>query len=199
MKILICGVGAIGSNLVKNLVSDLKGEHEITILDKDVVEERNVTPGTQFYTIDQVGLPKVEALQFNIFKWFEREIDIVNEPFDQHHLIHNHYDLVVDCFDNYDARNHVQNYWSTRGMLRWGSPFELLHVGFSDQFTFAIEWADNYTVPTDITSGVDICEMAGASAFVSHVSSLGALVAEKFIQEKEKEEIIGGKLYAKKI
>src|SRR5687767_7073671 len=110
MKILVCGVGAIGSNLVANLVPDLKGEHEITVLDKDLVEERNVQAGTQFYLPDQIGMPKVQALQYNIYKNFQREIKIANgalseggkilgelEPFNQ-------YSLLVDCFDNEHSR-----------------------------------------------------------------------------------------------
>ena len=76
MKILVAGIGAIGSNLTADLVADLKGKHEITVLDMDNVEERNVTAGTQFYTPDQVGMSKVEALQFNIYKQFQREIYI---------------------------------------------------------------------------------------------------------------------------
>lgn len=38
MKILVAGIGAIGSNLTADLVADLKGKHEITVLDMDNVE-----------------------------------------------------------------------------------------------------------------------------------------------------------------
>lgn len=202
MKILICGVGAIGSNLTANLVADLKGKHEITVLDKDVVEERNVTPGTQFYTPDQVGQPKVEALQFNIYKQFQREIEIINkEIMDEYdaELIFipeilkkdnqtdfNPFHLIIDCVDNFDCRNDIQ-------IACIKNKIPCLHIGFSDQFTFAIEWADNYTVPTDITTGFDICEMPGARSFVASVAALGSLVAQKWIDDGEKMEIIGGK------
>lgn len=194
MNILICGVGAIGSNLVKNLVPDLKGEHEITVLDMDNVEERNITPGTQFYSPDQIGLPKVEALQMNIYKWYEREIDVIHGELgkDVFPKSYEKMDLIVDCFDNYDARYNVQQiFTATKG--------NILHIGFSDKFTFAIEWAHNYQVPTDITTGMDICEMEGASAFVAHVGALASLVVEEFVNKEEKMEILGGKFYAKKI
>ncbi len=191
MKILILGAGAIGSNLVKNLVPDLKGEHEIIVLDRDVVEERNVTPGTQFYSPDQVGLSKVEALQMNIYKWYEREIQIIKQEVQDTVFVD--YDLIIDCFDNHSARQFIQDKW--KDSLGHGT--DLLHIGFSDKFTFAIEWAHNYQVPTDITSGMDICEMEGAAAFVVHVGALGALVAEEFINHEKKMEILGGKFYAK--
>ncbi len=189
MKILICGVGAIGSNLTARLVSDLKGEHEITVLDRDNVEERNVRVGTQFYTPDQIGLPKVEALQFNIYKNYQREINIINydiTKFPSPDI--SEFNLVIDCFDNYQARKDLQN----RYRFFIGN---LLHIGFSDAFTFAIEWAKNYKVPSDITTGMDICELEGASAFVNLVASLGALVAEEFILHKKKLEIVGGKIH----
>lgn len=187
MKILICGAGAIGSNLVAELVPDLKGQHEITILDKDKVEERNVQAGTQFYTPDQIGLTKVEALQFNIYKNYNREISIIDcdiTKFISPDI--SQFDLVIDCFDNSLARRDLQN--------RYNSFIKtLLHIGFSDDFTFAIEWAENYKVPSDITSGMDICEMQGAAAFVASVASLGALVAEEFIFHNKRLEITGGK------
>lgn len=193
MNILICGAGAIGSNLVKNLVPDLKGKHEITVLDFDGVEERNVTPGTQFYSPDQIGVSKVEALQMNIYKWYEREIQIINRDIKETNLVN--YDLIVDCFDNHDARKFLQEAWADT--LAHGT--DLVHVGFSDKFTFAIEWAHNYQVPTDITTGMDICEMEGASAFVAHVGALASLVVEEFVNKEEKMEILGGKFYAKQI
>ncbi len=210
MKILVAGCGAIGSNLVKNLVPDLRGEHEITILDKDIVEERNVTPGTQWYSPDQIGLPKVEALQFNTYRWFQREIQIIDKEiaWDNRSISPKvlHPDLlilqvfgagigeglVIDCFDNHEARLAIQDRCRARH-----NP--CLHIGFSPNYTFAIEWNNNYNAPSDITSGFDICEMPGAAAFVASVASLGALVAEEFILKGEKVEILGGKFTHSKI
>lgn len=169
------------------LVPDLKGKQEVTVLDMDKVEERNFTAGTQRYTAEQVGLSKVEALQFNIFKWYEREIKILQKDImDMDFNTIKEYDLIIDCFDNFRARNRLQSF-----AQRVDKP--VLHVGFSDQFTFAIEWSDNYKVPTDITTGMDICEMPGAAAFATCVGSLAALVAERYVDEKEKMEILGGK------
>ena len=186
MKILICGVGAIGSNLAANLASDLKGEHEITILDMDKIEERNVQAGTQFYQKDQVGVNKVEALQYNIYKWFERDIII-----DYHEIVEGDEfkaDLIIDCLDNQKARNILKQQTTP-----------VLHIGFSDQFTFAIEWNDNYKVPTDITSGFDICEMQGAASFVKMVAALGALTAQEFVKDESKIEFIGNRFNIRKL
>ena len=198
MKILICGVGAIGSNLVRSLVPDLKGEHEITVLDKDVVEERNVTPGTQWYMPDQIGLPKVEAIQYNAYQAFEREIGtyltaLITQGDLWGRIEGGEFDLVVDCFDNQTGRELLQEAWRQRNLYK--TNFSLVHIGFSDQFTFEIEWAEDYQVPTDITTGMDICEMPGAAGFVGSVASLGALVVELHIWDNEKMRILGGKYH----
>lgn len=183
-SILIAGAGAIGSNLTARLASDLKG-YEITVLDKDVVEERNIAAGTQFYMPNQIGVPKVEALQFNIYKQFQKDISIFYGDIQKIIGSYPKQDLIIDCVDNYNARNIIQTQYRDFA--------DLLHIGFSDQFTFAIEWAENYKVPSDITTGFDICEMEGASAFVNLVSSLGALVTEEYLNSKKKIEIIGSK------
>lgn len=185
MKILVCGAGAIGSSLIRNLVPDLKGNHEITVLDMDTVEERNVTPGTQWYSPDQIGMPKVEALQFNVFKWFEREIEIFHGNITDWIGQSPKQDLIVDCFDNHEAREIIQTQYKDFA--------DVLHIGFSDKFTFAVEWAENYAVPSDITTGMDICEMPGAAGFVASVGSLGALVVENYLEKGEKMQILGGK------
>lgn len=206
MKILILGAGAIGSNLTNRLVSDLKGEHDITVLDMDTVEERNVIAGTQFYMRDQIGMSKVDALQYNVYKFHEREINIINREIKttwdfgtfiggpkfttgKSLYIENSqgYDLIIDCFDNKEAREITQY-----SCLPFNIP--LLHTGFSDQFTFAIEWAENYQVPDDIISGMDICEMEGASSFVNYVSSIAGLVVQKFIKESKKIDIVGNRM-----
>lgn len=190
MKILICGAGAIGSQLVRSLIPDLKGEHEITVLDMDIVEKRNIVPGTQWYTMDQIGLPKVEALQFNVYKAFERDIQILDGDIRSllgwlKGTIHNaeKFDLIVDCFDNHEARRITQQY----------SVSPLIHIGFSDRFTFEVEWAEWYAVPTNITTGMDICEMPGAAGFINSVASLGALVIESYLETGEKMRVLGGK------
>ena len=203
MKILICGVGAIGSNLAALLACDLKGEHEITVLDKDAIEERNVQAGTQFYQKDQIGMSKVEALQYNIYKWYERNIDIEGESFLAWPVVLENglfdkqdFDLVIDCFDNQKARQNLQDGWKEYGIE---DEWSLLHLGFSDQFTFAIEWAENYEAPSDIKSDFDICTMSGASSFVKMVASLGSLVIQEFIKDGKKMEFIGNKFTRREI
>ncbi len=201
-KILVCGVGSLGSQLVSSLVPDLKGEHEITILDFDKVEERNLI-GTQYYFPGQEDQLKTEALQYSIYKHFNREIKTINkqilDEYDaeivfipeeltgtDNQTTFDPYDLIIDCFDNSESRGNVQE-----ACIKNKIP--CLHIGFSDQFTFATEWAENYQVPSDITSGFDLCESEGASSFIKFVSALASQTILNYIKTGEKKEFIGNK------
>jgi molybdopterin/thiamine biosynthesis adenylyltransferase len=110
--ITILGAGALGSNITKLLVPDLKGAYRISVMDFDIVEERNVQVGTQFYTEDQIGQKKVEALQYNLYKWFNREINIIPERLTEDNLppVLASQHLIIDCFDNHKSRKMVQDF-----------------------------------------------------------------------------------------
>lgn len=197
MRILVCGAGAIGSNLAALLAVDLRGDHEITVLDFDNVEERNIRAGTQFYTRDQIGQIKVEALQFNIFRNFERNINILNEELtEKNDAILAGYDLILDCFDNHKARSIVDLVWTAKPN---SEGVNILHIGFSDQFTYSIEWAENYQIPDDGEMTIDICEMLGAASFVKMVASLASLTIQEFIRDGKKKEFVGNKFSLREI
>ncbi len=192
-KILILGAGALGSNLAANLVADLRNEVDITVLDYDMVEQRNTQAGTQFYMPDQIGQFKVDALQYNVYKWYEKEISTWNLKLEKDKFsagsfvwsdIVGKFDLVVDCLDNYEARRLIQD-------LK--EEIEILHCGFSDKLTFEIGWAENYEVPDDNRHAKDICEMQGAGSFVKMVAALASRVALDFITEGRKRDFIGNR------
>lgn len=83
LKVLIIGVGGIGSNVAYNLAS--MGVKQITLYDPDLVGIENVAPG--FFTVAQAesGIPKVEAVRENIIHFLGNnaasEIKMVFEPF----------------------------------------------------------------------------------------------------------------------
>jgi hypothetical protein len=133
-------------------------------------------------------MTKVEALQFNVYKQFQKDIEFISGKIGRGGPDVEKYDLIIDCFDNFEARSYLQELWQENLL-----DTALLHIGFSDQFTFAIEWAQKYKVPTDITTGFDICEMPGARSFVATVAALGSLVAQKWIEDSSHMEIVGGK------
>ena len=75
IHLMVCGAGAVGSNLVNNLVR--QGIRKITVIDFDRVEAHNV--GTQTYTESDVGMFKVEALQAEMFRAVGVEITAIRQ------------------------------------------------------------------------------------------------------------------------
>jgi len=193
-KILILGVGAIGSWLTENLAADLPlNEYEVTVMDWDIIEERNVRVNTQNYLQSQVGSSKVEALQYNVYKALQREILIVNEKLTRDNAwMLDEYDLVIDCFDNADSRNIVQLTWELMANGNdAGNYWGLLHVGFSDKLTFELSWSDHYPKQEDINNETDVCELAGVGSFIKLVAALTSLTVQEYLQHLTKKEFIG--------
>ena len=102
-RILIAGCGTLGSNLAENLVRS--GFENIALLDMDRVEEHNLSGQT--YTEPHIGMLKVQALQDQLYDisrnvsvgFFSKKLEKGNlKKFTKGH------DLVVDCFDNREAR-----------------------------------------------------------------------------------------------
>lgn len=214
MKILILGAGAIGSNLTRYLASTLPIEIDLSVLDYDTVEDRNVQVGTQFFYRDQVGLKKVDALQYNIFQLTGREIKIhdyevidaqgltillVNEtlPPGETEVIFDAYDLVVDCFDNKEAREAAKE-----ACIKTQIP--CIHVGFSPNMTFEIEWNDavdgnEYQVPETADKKFDICERQGAAAFVNMVSAVAASAIEEWLLSDTRFSFTGNRFSVRRL
>jgi hypothetical protein len=192
MKIIVLGCGAIGSNLSAYLVSDIRDDHEITVLDCDAVEERNIRAGTQFYTRDQIAIPKTEALQYNIYKHLNRTVKTYTTAilFTNAERIVKEFNLVIDCFDNHESRSAITE--ACKGI-------PCVHVGFSPNFTWSVLWNDGYVPPEDAPKDFDICTLEGASSFVHMVSSIGSLVVQDFLATGKKREFVGNKLLVREV
>jgi len=99
----IAGAGGLGSNIAVALAR--AGIGQLVIVDFDVVEEKNLT--RQYFFLDQVGEPKVEALKENINRAARGvKVDAVNkklvcgkmaEPF-------RNCDVVVEALDNAETK-----------------------------------------------------------------------------------------------
>jgi len=189
-KILIAGLGAIGSNLAMSLIADCK-KHEYYLLDRDSVEPRNLQAHTQTYLKEQIDMPKAKALRINIYNFLAVEAgasewDVISSTERHRHALPGEpFDLIIDCLDNFQGRKNLVDYSQKNNC-------ECLHIGFSPQFTFEICWNKSYEVPPDI-SGLDICQLAGASSFVKYVASLASSVVQDFLRNGKKRNLIGNK------
>ena len=146
LRVTICGVGAVGSNLADNLVR--QGVARLRAIDKDRVEEHNVS--TQAYAEADVGVWKVEALRNRLFKVAGVEIDAVRKELTAQNAkqLLGDCDLIVDAFDNSAARQLVQETVRASGAA-------CLHVGLFEDYCEVI-WDERYRVPNDVAG--DVCD-----------------------------------------
>ena len=154
LRVTLCGVGAVGSNLADNLVR--QGVSHVRAIDKDRVEEHNVS--TQAYGEADVGAWKVEALRNRLFRVAGVEIEAVRKELTAQNArqLLGGCDLVIDAFDNSASRALVQQTVRASGAA-------CLHVGLHADYAEVV-WDEAYRVPQDVAG--DVCDYALARNLV---------------------------------
>lgn len=169
LKLTVCGAGAVGSNLVHNLVR--QGVRHVTVIDFDRVEAHNV--GTQSYALGDVGAFKVEVLHAELFRVAEVEIEAVRQRLTERNVakLLKGADLVVDGFDNHAARALVAAHCDTAAL-------PCLHVGLSADYAEVL-WNEGYRVPQD-AAGADVCDYPMARNLISFAVALASEAILRF-------------------
>src|SRR5688572_9432559 len=147
VQVVLCGAGALGSNLADNLAR--QGFARLRVIDHDRVEEHNV--GTQLYGESEVGLWKAEALRNRLFRASGVEVEPVRKELTAANARGLLKDAAVvdDAFDNSASRRLVQE------TVRSAGPPACLHVGLFEDYC-ELDWDEAYRVPRDVAG--DVCE-----------------------------------------
>lgn len=155
-KITVCGVGALGSNLVDSLVR--MGAQNISVIDFDRVDPHNLN--NQAYDLGDVGKFKVAALQAKMFALTRVKLEIENKKLEatNRDRFLKGSDIVVDCFDNAASRRILNK-----------TPYQTLHSGLVDGYGEVV-WDEFYRVPQDIKG--DVCDYPLARNLVSIVTAM---------------------------
>lgn len=171
----VCGVGALGSNIAVNLAR--MGVGNLTLIDRDRVEEHNI--GTQTYSLDDVGGLKSELLRNDLFRQlgFSAQAVTKNLSSDNVSKILRGAKLVVDVFDNSDARRVVSEYCRA-------SDVACMHAGINDEYG-QIRWNETYVVPSDV--GLDACDYPMSRNLIMLVSTVACEALIRFICDKTRE------------
>ena len=145
VRLVLCGAGALGSNLADNLAR--QGFSALRVIDHDRVEEHNV--GTQLYGESEVGVWKVEALRNRLFRAAGVEIEAVRKELTAVNAatLLKGAALVVDTFDNSASRQIVQDRCRADGL-------PCLHAGLFEDYCEVV-WDEHYRVPRDVAG--DVC------------------------------------------
>src|SRR5579875_1932817 len=139
--ITICGSGTLGANLAETLAR--MGFARLRLIDKDRVEMRNLS--VQPYSRAEVGAPKARVLANTLYRAVQARV----EPLATELTAANASDLlkgsalVVDAFDNHDARASVSLAARADGL-------SCLHIGFSPDGLYGSGiWEPHYIVPRE--------------------------------------------------
>jgi molybdopterin-synthase adenylyltransferase len=171
-KVVLCGVGALGSHLADHLAR--QGFRSLKVIDRDRVEEHNVS--TQLYGLNEVGGWKTEVLKNRIFRTTGIEIETINKEVIEKNAesFLKKADLVVDLFDNSISRSIVQN--ATRKLQ-----VPCLHVGLFIDYAEVI-WDEQYRVPEQTEQ--DVCEYPLARNIILLAISVASETLIRFVLEK---------------
>jgi molybdopterin/thiamine biosynthesis adenylyltransferase len=179
IRLVICGAGAVGSNLADLLAR--QGFRRLTVIDDDRIEAHNV--GTQTYAESDVGAFKVEVLQAEVFRAVGIEMRAVRRRLTDRNvakLLANAH-LVVDGFDNHDSRALV-----TEHCRNAGTP--CLHVGLSADYAEVL-WNETYRVPRDVVlEGANVCDYPLARNLISFAVALACEAIVRFVVSGERQD-----------
>lgn len=106
-KILIVGLGGIGSNAIYYLTKTIPATYYL--LDMDTVEEYNV--GCQFFNMGDVGKQKVHALYDTISKYFNR---MENIRFITNKYTSEYFPIMISALDNMQTRKQMFDVWKIK-------------------------------------------------------------------------------------
>jgi tRNA A37 threonylcarbamoyladenosine dehydratase len=169
-QILVCGCGAVGSNLIDNLVR--QGFKNITVIDFDRVEDHN--RHTQIWGRKEVGHSKVSVLKNRIFNDHGVTVNDLFKKLDETNvsklLLRS---LVVDGFDNSASRRIVSSYCA-----QTIPTIPCLHVGLNGDYA-EVMWNEIYKVPKG--GGKDVCDYPLARNLVLLAVSVATETIIRFV------------------
>ncbi|HZI10603.1 MAG TPA: ThiF family adenylyltransferase [Myxococcus sp.] len=181
MRILFCGVGAIGSTaavLCRNL------EATLAFVDFDRVESKNLL--AQAYVKPSVGKNKAEALKLQLLNLHgvKAESFGVRVTRDNVEALCGGADLLVDCFDNQDSRLLLSEY-----ARRAGKP--LVHGAVSADGKFGlVRWDERFAPDAEDTAGQATCEGGAHLPLLGLLAATLARAVQDFLQHGVKRDAL---------
>ncbi len=159
-RIVVCGAGALGANLVETLAR--AGAGTLRVIDRDRVEAHNLS--TQPYFKSDVGSFKARILANNLFRALGTKVEALPEELTaaNREKLLDGADLVVDTFDNAPSR----------ALLSGRNP--CLHAGLAAGFAEVL-WDEVYRVPA-ARPGNDDCNYPLARNLVNLTVAVAAEV-----------------------
>lgn len=168
LPVTVCGAGALGANLTETLAR--QGFARLTVIDRDRVEERNLS--TQPYHRSDIGAQKAKMLANALYRAVGVAVNGRAEeltPGNAPKLLAGS-GLVLDTFDNSVARRAVSDACRSAGL-------PCLHVGLATGYAEII-WDEAYRVPSPAND--DVCDYPLARNLVLLAVAVAAETSVRF-------------------
>jgi molybdopterin/thiamine biosynthesis adenylyltransferase len=175
--LIVCGCGAIGSNLIDNAIR--QGFKKITVIDMDRIEDHN--RHTQVWDKRLVGSLKATAIKnhaFNVMS--DATVEAITKKLEDTNVkkLLGKGSIVIDGFDNSDSRKLVTNYCKENKV-------ECLHIGLYKDYAEII-WNEFYK-PPEHPAGLDVCEYPLARNIILMAVAVATDVLIRYLDKRVKE------------
>src|SRR5262245_60572861 len=181
MRIVFCGVGAVGSSAAM-LCRTL--EARLAFVDFDRVESKNLL--SQASVKASVGKNKAEALkaQLATFYGVKAEAFPVRLVAANVETLCGGADLVVDCFDNLESRAVLQGWARSRGRAH-------VHAGLAGDGRFGlVRWTERFAPDAEDQAGQATCEGGEHLPMIGTLAGALARIVQDFTRDATKRDAI---------
>ena len=180
-RILICGVGALGSTCVQFIRNV---EAELRLVDFDRVESKNLS--AQWFVKQSVGKNKAEAVRLQLANFFGGKAEAMGVRLaatNAKELLAG-CDLAVDCFDNADSRTLLSE--ASRA-----AEVPLLHGAIAADGTVGlVRWDERFTPDREDVEGQATCEGGELLPMIGLVGATLARAIQDFLKSGDQNDYL---------
>jgi molybdopterin/thiamine biosynthesis adenylyltransferase len=182
MRIVFCGVGALGSTAVwfcRNLNAST-----LVFVDFDRVESKNVM--AQAFVKASIGKNKADALKAQMLTFFGIKCEAFGVRLETTNVdaLCANADLIVDAFDNMKSRLALSEYARAKEK-------PLVHAALSGDGTFGIvRWDERFTPDAEDQEGQATCEGGEHLPLIGVLGSSIARVIQDFAKDGTRRDVM---------
>jgi hypothetical protein len=174
VRVVVCGVGALGSHavvLLRNVACDL------ALVDFDRVESKNLL--AQAYVKPSLSKNKAEAMKLQLSSFWGRKSEAFGVRLQENNVdaLCGAAGLVVDCFDNAKSRALLSTF-----AKRAKKP--LVHAAVSADGTFGlVRWDERFVPDAEDAPGQPTCEGGEHLPLLALVAAALARAVQDFLRD----------------
>jgi hypothetical protein len=181
MRIVFCGVGALGSTAVlfcRNL------DAQLALIDFDRVESKNVL--AQAFVKASIGKNKADALKAQLLTFYGVKAEAFGVRLTEANVetLCAGADLVVDAFDNVKSRALLSDFCRAHGK-------PLVHAALSGDGTFGlVRWDERFAPDAEDVAGQATCEGGEHLPLIGVLGSSLARVIQDFAKDGTRRDMM---------